>query len=112
MKVSLFRTCFGGIVLKTKIYAMTSAGSSQMSAPKIRSKLRIPSHAGKANDSNKPTDTQSNRCHQIGSMGVPQTGQLSYGGRVLIPSLRSVEQLGQALHDLLEFSVAGMFAAH
>ena len=45
-------------------------------------------------------------------MGVPQLGHLPYGGRVLMPSLRSVEHLGQALHDLLEFSVTGMFAAH
>jgi hypothetical protein len=44
-------------------------------------------------------------------MGAPQNGHLSYGGRVLIPSLKSAAQSGQALQCLLEFLMAAMFVA-
>jgi hypothetical protein len=107
--VSCLLTYFGGMAVKTAMYAKTVAGNNRRSPAKKASQNPRPSDAGSANDRNKPRVTHPTLCHHIGSMGAAQRGQLSYGRRLLVPRLRSAEQLGQRPQALFVSSCARKF---
>src|SRR5260370_25026630 len=78
---SCLLTYFGGIVVKTTMYAKTVAGNNRRRPTKNESQNPRPSDAGTANDRNKPRVTHPTLCHHTGSIGAAQEGQLSYAGR-------------------------------
>ncbi len=103
---------FTGTVEKNNTYATTLAGNQQSSPAKNSVVPTKPSDAGMPNDRMRPRLSQGIRIHQIGMIGTPQNGQLTYG-RLISPflGLRSDEQLGQAAHAFLSFRrVAGPLA--
>jgi len=95
--------------VKTTMYAKTVAGNSKKRPTKNVSHPPKPSDAGIANAKKKPRVTQGIRCHHMGIIGSPQNGQLRYGGPILMPGLKSTEQLGHAAQGFFGFSLESGF---
>src|SRR5260370_32922599 len=106
---SCLLTYFGGIVVKTTMYAKTVAGNNRRRPTKNESQNPRPSDAGTANDRNKPRVTHPTLCHHTGSIGAAQEGQLSYGGGRLMSPLRAADQLGQRPQAPFPCSLARKF---